>query len=361
MSEPEKPAALPTPPDKGARMPAPRAAARTGHPLGWLFTIVLIGAAGYGLWLGWQWTSGTLDAVETQQELLARLGREVQGMRAQAEELSARQTDLAQAVQRNGQELASFGGRLQDSDEAVARLNETVEGGRTRIQLAAVEQLLLMANDRLLLAHDASSALRALDLADQRLARIADPRLLPVREALSAERAALTTFSLPDTTGLALTLSDIQKRAATLPLRVHVPEQFEARPEPVPAGPEPSFLGRMGRAFKAMLASIFSLRRDDRGTPRLLSPDEAGLVAQILELKIEGARLALLARDGLAFRELAAASHAWLTAHYDLDDADVQFALKEFERIGAQTLAPAPPDISRSLALLRGHLGAIVR
>jgi uroporphyrin-3 C-methyltransferase len=363
MSEPEKPAgdrpvaAVPPPPP-----PPRRAAARTGHPLGWLLTLILLGAAGYGLWRGWQWSTGTLEAVSAQQELLARLGREVQNLRAQGDELASRQTDLAQAVQRNGQDLASLGGRLADSDEAVARLNETVEGGRTRVQLAAVEQLLLMANDRLLLANDASSALRALDLADQRLARMSDPRLHPVREALSSERAALTTFVLPDVTGFALTLGDIQKRAAPMPLRVRVPTGPEAGPAPVPAAPaDGSWFGRALSAAKEALGSIFTLRHDERGSPRLLGPDEAALVGQILELKIEGARLALLARDGLAFHELTGATRAWLAQHYDLTDSDVQFALKELDRLGAQTLAPAPPDISRSLALLRAHLGAIVR
>jgi uroporphyrin-3 C-methyltransferase len=358
MSEPERPAVPPAP---ALPPPPPRAAARTGHPLGWLLTVILLAAAGYGLWRGWQWGMGTLEAVSAQQELITRLGREVQSLRAQADELGSRQTDLAQAVQRNNQEMANLGGRLESSDEAVARLNETVEGGRTRVQLAAIEQLLLMANDRLLLAHDAQSALRALDLADQRLARLGDPRLHPVREALSGERAALTTFVLPDTTGFALTLGDIQKRVATLPLRVHVPSQFETRPEAAPAAPERSWLGRTGDAFKAALANIFSLRRDERGAPRLLGPDEAALVGQILELKVEGARLALLARDGLAFHELCVAARAWLAQHYDLGDADVQFALRELDRLGAQTLAPKPPDISRSLALLRAHLGAIVR
>jgi uroporphyrin-3 C-methyltransferase len=278
------------------------------------------------------------------------------------DEMASRQTDLAQAVQRNGQDLATLGGRLQDSDEAVARLSETVEGGRTRVQLAAVEHLLLMANDRLLLANDAASALRALDLADQRLARLSDPRLHAVREALSAERAALTTFVLPDMTGFALTLGDIQKRAATLPLRVRVPTESGAQPAPPPAAPaDASWFGRALRAAREALGSIFTLRRDERGSPRLLGPDEAALVGQILELKLEGARLALLARDGLAFRELTGAARAWLARHYDLTDVDVQYALKELDRLGAQALAPSPPDISRSLALLRGHLGAIVR
>lgn len=366
MSESPKPAGdrappLP-PPDNSTRGQARRAAARTGHPLGWLLTLVLLAAAGYGLWRAWLWGTDTLDVVSTQQELIARLGRDVQNLRAQADELASRQTDLAQAVQRNGQELASLGGRVEDSNEAVARLNETVEGGRTRVQLAAIEQLLLMANDRLLLAHDAQSALRALDLADQRLSRLGDPRLHPVREALSAERAALTTLVLPDTTGFALALGDIQKRAATLPLRVHAPANFAAPAEPTAApAPETSWLGRAAASIKQALASIFSLRRDPRGEPRLLGPEEAALVGQILELKLEGARLALLARDGLAFRELTGAARDWLARHYDTGDADVQFALQELERLHGQALAPAPPDISRSLALLRAHLGAVVR
>ncbi len=363
MSEPDKPSGDPivqVPPDSGARGQAPRAAARGANPLAWLLLIVLLAAAGYGVWRGWHWSTGTLEAMSGQQELITRLGREVQNLRAQADELASRQTDLSQAVQRNGVDLATLGGRLEDSDEALARLNETVEGGRTRVQLAAVEQLMLMANDRLQLAHDASSALRALDLADQRLARLSDPRLFPIRQALAQERAALTALVLPDTTGFALALSDIQKRAATLPLRVHVPAQFDAATAPVAAA-EASWLGRVAAGVQAALSEIFSLRRDERGSPRLLDPDEAARVGQILELKLEGARLALLARDGLAFRELTGAAREWLARHYDGTDTDVQLALNKLAELHGQALAPAPPDISRSLTLLRAQLGAITR
>ncbi|MGH8442470.1 MAG: uroporphyrinogen-III C-methyltransferase [Nevskiaceae bacterium] len=356
MTEPDKPTG-----DRIVREP-PRAAARGTNPLIWLLALALLGGAGYAAWRGWQWTSGTLEAVSTQQELLARLGREVQSLHAQADELAARQTDLAQAVQRNGTDVASVIGRVEDSNEAIARLNETVEGGRTRVQLAAVEQLLLMANDRLQLAHDANSALRALDLADQRLSRLNDPRLLPVREALSRERAALTTMALPDTTGFALALGDIQKRAATLPLRVHVPDRGEA---PAATGPaqaaDGTRLERVVANVKAALSGLFSLRRDDTTGTRLLRPDEAALVGQILELKLEGARLALLARDGLAFRELTGAARDWLARHYDPADTDVQLALTKLDELHGQVLAPAPPDISRSLTLLRTQLGAITR
>src|SRR5262245_12417589 len=104
MTEPDKPRAEipPPPPGNGARGQPPRAAARTGNPLGWLFFIILLAAAGFGLWRGWLWAHGTLEAMSTQDQLLARVGRDVQGLRAQADELASRQTELAQAVQRNG-------------------------------------------------------------------------------------------------------------------------------------------------------------------------------------------------------------------------------------------------------------------
>src|SRR5262245_1323261 len=252
MSEPDKPSG-----DRIVRDP-PRAAAHGANPLAWLLALVLLAGAGYAAWRGWLWTADTLNVVSTQQELLARLGREVQTLRAQADELASRQTDLAQAVQRNGTDVASIIGRVEDSNEAIARLNETVEGGRTRVQLAAVEQLLLMANDRMQLAGDASSALRALDLADQRLARLNDPRLQPVREALSQERSALTALVLPDTTGFALALGDIQKRAATLPLRVHAPRPDEAPGPSAPEQPaEGSWASRIAANVKAALTGLF--------------------------------------------------------------------------------------------------------
>jgi len=255
MTEPDKPRAEMLP-------PPPRAAARTGHPLGWLLFILLLAAAGFGLWRGWQWAHGTFEAMSSQDQLLARVGRDVQGLRAQADELASRQTELAQAVQRNGGELASLGGRVDNGEQALARLNDTVEGGRTRVQLAAVEQLMLMANDRLLLAHDAVSALKALDLADQRLARLSDPRLYPVRNALGQERLALSRATLPDKTGLALSLGEIQKRASTLPLRVHVPAHFEAREEAPPAPASGSWTSRSWGAINAALSRVFALRRD---------------------------------------------------------------------------------------------------
>jgi uncharacterized protein HemX len=352
MAEPEHPSG-----DRPVYVrPAP---ARGGRPLAWLVALVLVAGAGYGAWRGAQWLRGTFDSVSGQQELLARLARDLSALRAQADELSTRQTELSQAVQRNGVDVATLGGRLEDSEQAVSRLSDTVEGGRARVQLAAVEQLLLLANDRLLLAHDAASALKALDLADQRLALINDPRLFRVREALAQERAALATLALPDYTGLALSVAELLQRAPQLPLRARPPERFE--PPAAPAPPEARGLGRAWVAVKTALSSLFALRRASGPAPRLLPPEEEALVVQILQLKLEGARLALLATDLRTFHELIAGARRWLDDYYDETDPSVLAARAEMDRMQRLGPAPALPDISRSLALLRSQIGAAPR
>lgn len=338
--------------------PPPR---RRGRPLFWLMTLLVLAAVGYGGWRTWQWAAGTLGAVSTQQELLARQARELAALRAQAEELASRQTDLSAAVRRNGTDIAGLGGRLEDSEEAMARLSDTVEGGRVRLQLAAVEQLLLMANDRLLLAHDSGSALKALDLADQRLALLNDPRLFRIREALAQERAALATLALPDYPGITLALAEVNRRLPDLPLRARARDRFDAAAETAPAPPEAGALRRLWLSVRTALSNMFALRRSDGPKPRLLAPEEEALVAQILQLKLDGARLALLAGDARTFRELAGEAAAWLLRHYDETDPNVRAAHGELQRLAALKLAPEIPDISRSLALLRAHIGAAAR
>lgn len=356
MTDPQHPSG-----DRPAYALPPAPPRRAGRPLYWLLVLLLLAGAGYGLWRGWQWAVGTLDAVSTQQELLARQARELAALRQQAEELASRQTDLAAAVQRNGVDIAGLGGRLDDSQQAMARLSDTVEGGRTRLQLAAVEQLLLMANDRLLLAHDGATALRALDLADQRLALLNDPRLFRVREALAQERAALAKLALTDRPGVALALAQLSQRVPELPLRARARERFEAPAVTGAAPPEAGTLERIWGAVQTALANLFTVRRSDGPRARLLAPDEEALVTQILRLKLDGARLGLLAGDARTCQELLGEAARWLVQYYDEADPGVRAARAELQRLEGLPLAAETPDISRSLTLLRAHLGAAPR
>lgn len=346
--------AEPAPPSDRPAYGPPPPRPRGGRPLAWLFALLLLAAAGYGGWRAWQWGTGAWQHVVTDQDTLARLTRDVAALRAQSGQLAA-------ALQGTQAQLTELGGRVGNGEQALARLSDTVEGGRARLQLAAVEQLLLMANDRLLLAHDVAGAQKALDFADQRLALLSDPRLFKVREALAQERTALAALALPDFAGATLALAETIRRVPQMPLRVQVPAHFEVA-APALAPPQgDGVLARIWAAVQTALSNVFALRRTDPPAPRLLAPEEAVLVQQVLELKLEGARLALLAGDGRTFADLAAGARAWLGRYYDETDPNVRAAGAELDRLRGMNLAPALPDISRGLALLRAAMGAPAR
>ncbi|HEY0974581.1 MAG TPA: uroporphyrinogen-III C-methyltransferase [Solimonas sp.] len=332
---------------------------RTGGSGRFLFALAFLVAAlaaAYGLWRYAQQLRTTIAEQDAQ---LQQMAQGLNALEVQADRMERRQTDLASAGQRAANRIAEFENRIQAHDEQVGDLSEELSGGRARFQLVAIEQLLVLANDRLLLARDVESALAALDAADARLAQQRDPRLFAVRQALAQERTALRGVPVPDSTGAALTLSSLIARAPRLPLAARVADHFEAPPAAVAAQDEDrSAAQRFMGSVRQALASLFTVRRNAGPSPRLLSSEQETLIVEILMLKLEGARMALLRGDAVSFRDLCESARQWLTDYFRAQDPGVAAAQGELERLLPLNLAPPLPDIDGSLGLLRAQLEA---
>jgi len=113
---------------------------------------------------------------------------------------------------------------------------------------------------------------------------------------------------------------------------------------------------RLWASVRTALSNLFTVRRDDGPSPRLLSAEQEALVVQVLALKLEGARVALLRNDTVSFRDLIESSSNWLDAYFRDDDPGVVAAKAELLRLRPLELNPPLPDISRSLNLLRAFL-----
>lgn len=362
---PPDPAAIPTAPAGAAREPVSRRASRAGSnvPLRIVLTLIvlaLLGVAGYTGWQWWMERTQLAERVATQDALLARMGTQLSTLESQSAELLTRQSDLSRFNDRNGTDIAALQGRIDASLKLMSRISEDLSGGRTRFQLAAVEQLLVLANDRLLLERDVKSALYALESADARLAKLSDPQLFSVREALSHERTALLAVPATDLASAALILSSLIERVPQLPLASHAPTEFHSssgRQSAVDAGA--SGWRRLLGAVQTAVKSLFTIRRDDNARAlRMLPPEAEAAVYHVLTLKLEGARAALLQNNNVALREQLRSTAAWLDAEFKADDPGVLAMSGELERLQTLELAPPLPDISRSLAALRARLDA---
>lgn len=348
--------------DNEVQVPPPRRA--SWGVLVVLLLLIVLAAAGYGGWRVWHANHETEDTVAAQEALLIRMSHQLSDAQSSIEQLRERQSDLTDALHQNADDVAKLQSHDEDLDQSVQRLSADLKGGRTRAQLVAVEQLLLLANDRAQLAHDARGAGAALQLAEERLSAMAEPRLFEVRKAVAEERAAVQALPLADRGSAALSLSGLIARAGTLPLREHPQARPPAAAE-LPEAPQGSFSPGWGArgwaSLRELLRAVFTVQRTDKPVDRLLPPEQEQLVKQLLALKLESARSALLLGDTASFRSALDGAVQWLGDYYRAEDPTVSAARVELERLRGLELDPPLPDLSRSVGLLRAYLDAMPR
>ena len=329
-----------------------------------LLLLLLLGAGGYGGWRVWHANHDTEDTVAAQENLLVHLSHQLADTQSQVEDLRSHLGDLGDSQRQSADAIAKLQSRGDDLDQSLARLSADVKGGRIRAQLVTVEQLLLLANDRAQLAHDARGAALALQLAEDRLSTLAEPRLFEVRKAIADERAALQALPQADRTGAVLSLAGLIDRADSLPLRQH-PLVQTAAAAPEAAAPQlpfgRSWWSRGWESVREMLSHVFIVHRTDKPVDRMLPPEQEALVRQLLALKLESARAALLRDDTASFRSAVDSASRWLGDYYRPEDPAVSAARAELERLHTLELDPPLPDLSRSVGLLRAYIDAMPR
>lgn len=328
-----------------------------------LVLLAVLGSLGYGGWRLWQMRADQLETLEQQDALLRRINRQLGLQQSQVDALEGRLADVAQSARNNTDEIGGAQGRLDGVEQSLQHLQSAVEGGSTRMQLLAVQQLLLIANDRAQLASDARTAAAALALAQERLGELADPRLLEIRKAIADERAALSAVPSIDVQGTALSLGALIERTAQLPLRVQVPDEFAPHPQAAAPAPETagSWRARLAQRLHDVLTTLFTVRRTDRPLDPLLAPEQEHLVGAVFVLKLETARAALLDGDPQVYNDALQSAVRWLAHYYRKDDPSVEAVQAELERLQALQIRPPLPDLSRSLSLLRAWLEATPR
>ena len=319
-----------------------------------LLAVIALGAGGY---LHLQDESNTEfrqqqrvdDLQETVNELdVARQGRNqrVTGIEEQAAETRRQVNELQRQQGRLKQQLVQ-------TEAALAKLADQVQGGAHAWQRAEIEHLLLVANTRLQLQRDLEGAETALKLADERLAGLANPAYFEVRKLIARELGQVEAVPRLDLQALALQLDSLSSQVESLATRQPRVGRFDTELSISGGAPELPWHQRLWVSVQEAVGSLVSIRRDmDRREP-LLPPDQSIYLRQNLRLQIESARLAALKRDTTNFRASLSQAESWLQRYFDTDKQAVNAALQNIRKLQALQLDPPLPDISGSLKALR--------
>ncbi len=260
-----------------------------------------------------------------------------------------------EALQDVGAKIALLEARLAESQTqqaALEALYRDLTPSRDDFTLNEIEQILLLASQQLQLAGNVQTALAALQTADARLQRNDRPQFIALRRAITRDMDRVKSLPYVDLTGMSLRLDQIIQSVDRLPLA------FEERPDPRSATPPDPGLPawrRILRTFTDDLRQLVRIESLERSEPPLLAPRQSYFLRENLKLRLLSARLALLARDAASFRADLKAADEWLRRYFDPKAKNTQIALATIKQFQASELAIEMPDLSGSLAALRGQ------
>ena len=105
--------------------------------------------------------------------------------------------------------------------------------------------------------------------------------------------------------------------------------------------------------FWKEVRSLVRIQRFDRDEPALLAPGQGFFLRENLKLRLLNARLALMARDQVTYRDELKVAYGWLEKYYAVDDSAVQAALASLRQAASTTIQAEVPALTASLTALR--------
>jgi uroporphyrin-3 C-methyltransferase len=326
------------------------AARRTGSgvsPMWFAFAAVALVLAVYA-----HWRFGQFD------DRIERLRTQVSEVRETQDRLASQLGSLASSVEQSNEALRGQLRRLREVPTQVGELGQTVAEMRARTEApqrawvrAEALYLLELGVRRLRLEHDVPTAIAAMESADARLATVTDPAVAEVRAQLARELAALRAVDQPDVTNIIARLKALEAQSEGYRVlgRPVAKARRVGKVDKDPAGAFERAMNRLAQAWD----DLFSYRRVEPATARLVTREEESLRRQHFQLLLFAARIAAMQQDRTAYVQSIGSSIDWLDRFFDARDESVTNARAELAALAAIDVDPATPEIGTAAQLLQ--------
>lgn len=288
-------------------------------------------------WRGWVWwqarsvheqavATGTVERLDA---LAGRVDALRRDQRAQLQRLQ--QADATNRVLRD--ELLGIGQRAALLEGSLARLADPDRHGAQALRLDETELLLVLGEQRLLIAGDLDGARRAYALASGVLDGVDDPAYLSLRQVLVQERAALDALGT-------------EPRAAALARLDAFAQQLRMQPPPADVDAVAANAPWWRRAF----GGLVQVQPTDRAIAAHGSDRRQAELGLQIELSL--ARAAAERRDVDGFRQALGRADLWLTRLWP-DSPALRQQRNRLQALAASPLSLSLPTLGSTLQQLR--------
>jgi len=238
----------------------------------------------------------------------------------------------------------SMHGRLAAAEAAVTGMSTRELDAGGELDIAEVDYLLRLANERLQLFSDPAAADQALEVADMHLAALDNPMFLGVRQDIAAARRELAMVNIPDYMEITSHLDSIQMEIASLPFRGAAPAV---------TGSEQATGDGWWEKVKGVFSNLVTVRRSTDEENKRVSLQDKDFIRQRVWLQLEIAHLSLMRRDQEAFRTSLKRVQESLSTWFDSTDSKYQDVTQGIGELIALEVKVDVPDITAPWSTLR--------
>ncbi len=333
-------------------VPAPAASSNGHFALALASLLALAGLASSGLL--WQKLGNIQEQLARQSASNGASATEARTLARQAEEIARDTAARLTVTETRVSEVALQRSQLEELMQSVSR-------SRDETLVVDIEASLRLAQQQAQLTGSLEPLVAALKSAQQRIERAAQPRLTPVQRAVARDLEHIARSNATDTAGLLARLDDLVRLSDDLPTLGGVAHASAMRR---PSGPAPAAKDNSSAPWwQAQLTKGWELVRDEaRGLVRvsridqpeavLLAPEQEFFLRENLKLKLQSARLGLLARQFDAARADLAGATAALNKYFDPAARRTQNAATLLQQVQGSLKTAELPRLDETFAAL---------
>lgn len=301
----------------------------------------------------WQKVAGMQEQLARQSADTGQQSVEARTLARQAEETARALSGKVAALETRVADMAAYRAQLDTLVQSVARARDE----NLPVELEAAVRL---AQDQAQLTGSVAPLLAALRTAERRLARSSDPRLAPLARTVARDLERVQSTSIPDTAGLLSRIDQLLRQVDDLPAANDVGRAGKggASLRDAPASPPESWWARLWHRVQAEAQELLRVSRVERPEASMMAPEQVFFVRENLKLRLQGARLALLARQYEAARADLAAASSVLGTWFDPASRRTQAAATLLQQIQASTRAADLPRVDDTLVALSNAVAA---
>ena len=234
------------------------------------------------------------------------------------------------------QELAQL---TEEQKQLQDRINKLAQRSPTHWMASEAEYLVNMAGRKLWLEKDPRTATDLLKSADETIAAMNNPALLPIRKALAKDIAATASIKTTDIDGSVLTLDTLIEQLDKLPLN-RSDVDADAPQDTVITGNLSDWQSNLGKTWKALTEDFITIRHKNADAPALLAPEQQWYLVENIRHKLLQCQLALYRYDRASYHQSLMMARKWIQTYFDIQDHKTVEAIAEIDKLATLELDP---------------------